>query len=111
MWRFMILFYHKCIFLVGCQIRHPLLQHTVSLLRKLHQELIAGMLASSIVPLSEMLPEFDGPLTVQHMKKDSPIHGFVALRACVGFLGQNYKWWPCIFAGPTGVQILQTMFP
>ena len=51
------------------------------------------------------------PLTGQHMKKDSPIHGFVALRACVGFLGQNFKWWPCKFAGPTGVQMLQTMFP
>ena len=94
-----------------CQIRHLLLQQTVSLLRKLHQELIEGMLASSIVPLSEMLPEFDGPLTVQHMKKDSPIHGFVALRACVGFLGQNFKWWPCKFAGPTGIQMLQTIFP
>jgi hypothetical protein len=34
MWRFSILFYHKCIFLMGCQKPHQLLQQTVSLLMR-----------------------------------------------------------------------------
>jgi hypothetical protein len=45
------------------------------------------------------------------MKKDSPIHGFIALRAAVGFLGQVEKWWACQFLGSTGPRMLQTIFP
>jgi hypothetical protein len=45
------------------------------------------------------------------MKKDSPIHGFIALRAAVGFLGQVEKWWACQFLGPVGPRMLQTIFP